>query len=78
MRYKNKDSWGAHIYDQVSRLVQYRRVRQVIKWRKWHRNEIVMDAGCASGLLTKQLAELVPTGKVYAVIEKHFKIFRKC
>ena len=26
-----------------------------------------MDAGCGSGLLTKQLAEKVPRGKVYAV-----------
>ena len=78
MRYRNKDSSGAYTYDQVSRLVQYRWSRQVIKWRKRHGNEIVMDAGCGSGLLTKQLAELVPRGKVYAVTEKHFKIFRKC
>jgi tRNA A58 N-methylase Trm61 len=39
----------------------------VIKWRKWTGNEIVMDAGCGSGLLTKQLAKQVPRGKVYAV-----------
>ena len=26
-----------------------------------------MDAGCGSGLLTKQLAKKVPRGKVYAV-----------
>jgi ubiquinone/menaquinone biosynthesis C-methylase UbiE len=39
----------------------------VIKWRKWRGDEIVMDAGCGSGLLTKQLAKQVPRGKVYAV-----------
>jgi tRNA A58 N-methylase Trm61 len=26
-----------------------------------------MDAGCGSGLLTKQLAKKVPQGKVYAI-----------
>ena len=67
MRYRNKGSWDARTYDQVSRLVQYRWGQQVIKWRKWHGDEIAMDAGCGSGLLTKQLAKQVPRGKVYAV-----------
>jgi trans-aconitate 2-methyltransferase len=67
LRYKNKGSWDAHTYDQVSRLVQYRWGQQVLQWRKWCGNEIVMDAGCGSGLLTKQLAKQVPRGKVYAV-----------
>jgi SAM-dependent methyltransferase len=67
LRYRNKGSWDARTYDQVSRLVQYRWGQQVIKWRKWHGDEIVMDAGCGSGLLTKQLAKQVPRGKVYAV-----------
>lgn len=67
MRYRNKGSWDARTYDQVSRLVQYRWGQQVIKWRKWRGDEIVMDAGCGSGLLTKQLAKQVPRGKVYAV-----------
>jgi trans-aconitate 2-methyltransferase len=67
MRYKNKGSWDAHTYDQVSYLVQYRWGQQVLEWRKWHGNEIVVDAGCGSGLLTKQLVKKVPRGKVYAV-----------
>ena len=67
MRYRNKGSWDALTYDQVSRLVQYKWGQQVIKWRKWRGNEIVMDAGCGSGLLTKQLAKQVPRGKLYAV-----------
>jgi trans-aconitate methyltransferase len=67
LRYKNKGSWDARTYDQVSYLVQYRWGQQVLEWRKWHGNEIVMDAGCGSGLLTKQLAKKVPRGKVYAV-----------
>ena len=67
MKYENKGSSDARTYDQVSRLVQYRWSQQVIKWRRWRGNEIVMDAGCGSGLLTKQLAKQVPRGKVYAV-----------
>jgi trans-aconitate 2-methyltransferase len=67
LRNRNKGSWDARTYDQVSRLVQYRWGQQVIKWRKWRGDEIVMDAGCGSGLLTKQLAKQVPRGKVYAV-----------
>jgi trans-aconitate methyltransferase len=67
LRYKNKGSWDARTYDQVSYLIQYRWGQQVLEWRKWHGNEIVMDAGCGSGLLTKQLAKKVPRGKVYAV-----------
>jgi trans-aconitate 2-methyltransferase len=67
MKYRNKGSWDALTYDQVSRLVQYKWGQQVIKWRKWLGNEVVMDAGCGSGLLTKQLAKQVPRGKIYAV-----------
>jgi trans-aconitate 2-methyltransferase len=67
LRHVNKGSWDALTYDQVSRLVQYKWGQQVIKWRKWLGNEIVMDAGCGSGLLTKQLAKIVPRGKVYAL-----------
>jgi trans-aconitate 2-methyltransferase len=67
MRYQNHGSWDACTYDQVSYLVQYKWGQQVLEWRKWHGNEIVMDAGCGSGLLTKQLAKKVPRGKVYAI-----------
>ena len=67
MNYQNNGSWDARTYDQVSYLVQYKWGQQVLRWRKWHGNEIVMDAGCGSGLITKQLAKKVPRGKVYAV-----------
>jgi trans-aconitate 2-methyltransferase len=67
MSYKNNSSWDARTYDQVSYLVQYKWGQQVLEWRKWHGNEIVVDAGCGSGLLTKQLIKRVPRGKVYAV-----------
>jgi trans-aconitate 2-methyltransferase len=64
---KNNSSWDARTYDQVSYLVQYKWGQQVLEWRKWHGDEVVMDAGCGSGLLTRQLAKRVPRGKVYAV-----------
>ena len=67
MNYQNNGSWDARTYDQVSYLVQYKWGQQVLEWRKWHGDEIVMDAGCGSGLLTRQLAKKVPRGKVYAV-----------
>jgi trans-aconitate 2-methyltransferase len=67
LKYRNKSSWDAYTYDQVSRLIQYKWGQQMIKWRQWRGNEIVMDAGCGTGLLTKQLTKQVPRGKVYAV-----------
>jgi trans-aconitate 2-methyltransferase len=67
LHYQNTSSWDAHTYDEVSCLVQYKWGQQVIKRRKWRGDEIVMDAGCGSGLLTKQLAKEVANGKVYAV-----------
>ena len=63
----NKGKWDARTYYQVSRLVQYGWGIQILKWRKWRGDEIVMDAGCGSGLLTRQLAKHVPRGKVYTV-----------
>jgi trans-aconitate 2-methyltransferase len=65
--YQNRGSWDARTYDQVSRLVQYRWGQRVIKWRKWRGDEIVIDAGCGTGQLTRQLAKQVPRGKVYGV-----------
>jgi ubiquinone/menaquinone biosynthesis C-methylase UbiE len=50
--------------------VQYRWGQEVLEWRNWNGNEIVMDAGCGSGL-TKLLAHKVPEGKVYGVDIDH-------
>jgi trans-aconitate 2-methyltransferase len=67
LRHRIKGSWDAHAYDQISYPVQYRWGQQVIEWRRWNGNEVVMDAGCGTGLLTRELAKKVPRGKVYAV-----------
>jgi trans-aconitate 2-methyltransferase len=63
----SRDFWDAQTYDEISRIVQYQWGLQVLKWREWNGKEIIMDAGCGSGLLTKLLAKKVPRGKVYAV-----------
>jgi trans-aconitate 2-methyltransferase len=60
---ENKGSWDARTYDQVSFLVQYRWGQQVLEWRKWHGNEIVMDAGCGSGLANKTISQKSPKRK---------------
>jgi trans-aconitate 2-methyltransferase len=78
LRSRNKGFWDARTYDQVSRLVQYRWGQQVLKWRKCRGDEIVIDAGCGSGLLTKQLAKKVPRGKVYAVECAYAHVDSKC
>jgi trans-aconitate 2-methyltransferase len=63
----NRHCWDAQTYDEVSRLVQYRWGQQILQRRKWRGNEIIMDAGCGTGLLTKLLAQRVSIGKVYGV-----------
>lgn len=67
LEHNKTGSWDAYTYDEVSRLVQYKWGQQLINGRIWHGNEIVIDAGCGSGLLTKELAKKVSKGKVYAV-----------
>jgi trans-aconitate methyltransferase len=67
----NKDSnirqWDAEKYHSISHI-QEKWGRDLINRRKWHRNEIVMDAGCGTGRVTKLLAEIVSKGgMVYAV-----------
>jgi len=64
---QDRNCWDARTYDEVSQVVQYRWGQQILEWRKWNGNEIVMDAGCGSGLLSKLLAQKVPRGMVYAV-----------
>jgi tRNA A58 N-methylase Trm61 len=39
--------------------------------RKWKGNEIVLDAGCGSGRITKVISTKVPKGKVFAVVLIH-------
>lgn len=40
---------------------------KLVQLRDWAGNEIVMDAGCGSGRVTKILAKMTPNGRIYAV-----------
>ena len=58
--------WDAETYDKVSDTHE-QWARKIIFSKKWAQKEIVMDAGCGSGRITKILAEIVPFGKVYGI-----------
>ena len=61
-----KYDWDATTYDRISDA-QESWEHEIIEYRKWKGNEIVLDAGCGSGRLTKILSLKVPQGKVIAV-----------
>lgn len=58
--------WDANTYDFVSKP-QEEWAKAIIKKRNWTEKEIVLDAGCGSGRVTKYLSKTVPKGIVYAV-----------
>ena len=61
-----KYDWDATTYDRISDA-QESWGHEIIEYRKWKGNEIVLDAGCGSGRLTKILSSKVTQGKVIAV-----------
>ena len=58
--------WDAETYDSVSDIHE-EWARKIILSKVWNGTEIIMDAGCGSGRITKILSEIVPFGKVYAI-----------
>jgi trans-aconitate 2-methyltransferase len=61
-----KYDWDAKTYDNISGTIQSWGL-EILEYRNWKGNEIVVDAGCGSGRLTKMLSIKVPFGKVFAV-----------
>ena len=61
-----KYDWDAKTYDRISDVIESWG-HKTIERRKWKGNEIVLDAGCGSGRLTKILSSKVSQGKVIAV-----------
>ena len=61
-----KYDWDATTYDCISDA-QESWGHKTIERRKWKGNEIVLDAGCGSGRLTKILSSKVTEGAVIAV-----------
>ena len=58
--------WDATTYDRIS-AIQESWGHEVLERRNWKENEIVLDAGCGSGRITKVISTKVPKGKVFAV-----------
>jgi trans-aconitate 2-methyltransferase len=66
MKARDGNGWDAETYDNVS-TIQEEFALKLIQLRNWTGNEIVVDAGCGSGRVTKILAKEIPNGKIYAV-----------
>jgi trans-aconitate 2-methyltransferase len=66
MKARDGNGWDARTYDKVS-TIQEEFALKLILLRNWTGKEIVMDAGCSSGRVTKILAKEIPNGKIYAV-----------
>ena len=60
------NDWDALTYDAIS-TIQESWGLGVINSRRWNGTETIIDAGCGSGRLTKQIVKNVPNGRVYAV-----------
>ena len=61
-----KYNWDASTYDRISDVIESWGL-EVIERINWKGNEIVLDAGCGSGRLTKISSTKIPNGKVFAV-----------
>ena len=61
-----KYGWDASTYDSISDVIESWGL-DLIEHINWKGNEIVLDAGCASGRLTKIISTKIPKGKVFAV-----------
>jgi trans-aconitate 2-methyltransferase len=60
------NNWDAETYHKVSNIQELWAI-ELLEKRKINENEIVMDAGCGTGRVTKIIANNVKRGKVYAV-----------
>ena len=66
MNARDGKEWDAETYDNIS-TIQEEFALKLIQLRNWMGKEIVIDAGCGSGRVTKILAKEIPNGKIYAV-----------
>jgi trans-aconitate methyltransferase len=66
MKARHGNGWDAETYDNIS-TIQEQFALKLIQLRNWTGKEIVMDAGCGSGRVTKILAKEIPNKKIYAI-----------
>jgi trans-aconitate 2-methyltransferase len=64
--YDLESGWDATTYDRISDI-QESWGHEVLERRNWKENEIVLDAGCGSGRITKVISTRVQKGKIFAV-----------
>jgi trans-aconitate 2-methyltransferase len=61
-----KGKWDAENYHKVS-FIQEAWALELISKRKWKGNEVLIDAGCGSGRVTRVIANILKKGKIYAI-----------
>ncbi len=64
--YIENNKWDAETYHKVSNIQELWAI-ELLEKRKMGENEVVLDAGCGTGRVTKIIANNVRKGKVYAV-----------
>jgi trans-aconitate 2-methyltransferase len=63
---RENNNWDAETYHKVSNIQESWAI-EILEKRKFKVNEVILDAGCGTGRVTKIIANKVKRGKVYAV-----------
>jgi trans-aconitate methyltransferase len=61
-----RGNWDAENYHKVSSIQETWAIELLAK-RKWKGNEVLIDAGCGSGRVTRIIANILKKGKIYAI-----------
>ena len=61
-----KGKWDAENYHKVSSIQETWAIELLAK-RKWNGNEVLIDAGCGSGRVTRIISNILKNGKIYAI-----------
>ena len=61
-----RGNWDAENYHKVSSIQETWAIELLAK-RKWKGNEVLIDAGCGSGRVTRIIANILKNGKIYAI-----------
>ena len=61
-----KGKWDAKNYHKVSSIQETWAIEPLSK-RKWKGNEVIVDAGCGTGRVTKIISNILKEGRIYAI-----------